>query len=579
MSWVIDANQDAALQDWGEAYKDLCALLRTKVPELKHIDLYYGQEQMIDADGNWLPFKSPAVFIQFQAAAVNDLGDLAQELMMDITFYLYVETVQDTNDTSAGQERALQFIGLMRKLHQALHNASGDHYSPLSRVGLNKVDAPPYVQMYGQVYRCVMIDNSASRQWPMPDAGVGLPLEVDPFPVGGPTSELVLVRNSDDSYHVELAFGTVLHVLPDVTHTDSDGSPRVLPGMTPMVCTPAGGGECAPATAQLRDTLGNLIGAAEQIPSGGAAALTAPNASYSINGTTAGQILSNGTADIAVRDEDGEPRGIYEELLEAHIIGDTKVQRRDSASAAIGSALFFRPETANNVLCPDGTVTGRNSFGTSLGSVAVQSNGVADIIIPDSTITRPDGTAVGLPASVALDVRTYRSGIAYQFGHALWSDQSTSYRTGDEGWLWQQGWYDYDAPLYPTHYARLGSNRLTLRDINIHGNTSRFTDRYGGQTYALGIVQDHLYGIEIPITLYSAVDWNSAIDAPLALTLGGDSDWVCMPPGVLYAIANMQTGSTAGAMNFAPFSIANTNFWSSSRSWKRTSSPFHTLPM
>lgn len=247
MSWITDQNQDAALQDWGEAYKDLCALLRTKLPELKHIDLYYGQEQMVDSDGNWLPFRSPAVFIQFQAAAVNDLGDLAQELLMDITFYLYVETVQDTNDTSTGQARALQFIGLMRKLHQALHNASGEHFGPLSRVGLQRSEAPPYVQMYGQVYRCVMIDNGASRQWPMPDAGMGLPLEIDPYPAGGPTGGLVLVRNSDDSYHVELAPGSLLHLLPDVTHTDSDGSPVTLPGMVPFVSTP-GGGTCLPVT-------------------------------------------------------------------------------------------------------------------------------------------------------------------------------------------------------------------------------------------------------------------------------------------------------------------------------------------
>ncbi len=267
MSWITDQNQDAALQDWGEAYKDLCALLRAKVPELKHIDLYYGQEQMIDGDGNWLPFQSPSVFIQFQATGVNDLGDLAQELLMDITIYLYVETVQDTNDASIGQARALQFIGLMRKLHQALHNASSDHFGPLSRVGLSRAEAPPYVQMYGQVYRCVMIDNSASRQWPMPDEGVNLPLQIEPLGgPGAPQTELVLVRNSDDTYSVELAPGTLVHTLPNVTHTDSDGQPRELPAMTPMICTPAGtGGEVT-----IRDQDNNVV-----------ATVTAPG-SYSV---------------------------------------------------------------------------------------------------------------------------------------------------------------------------------------------------------------------------------------------------------------------------------------------------------
>ncbi len=45
--------------------------------------------------------------------------------------------------------------------------------------------------------------------------------------------------NSDTSYAQTVACGSTL-TLPDVTHTDSNGSPVVLPGMVPMVCTPGG---------------------------------------------------------------------------------------------------------------------------------------------------------------------------------------------------------------------------------------------------------------------------------------------------------------------------------------------------
>src|SRR5690606_10921156 len=46
----------------------------------------------------------------------------------------------------------------------------------------------------------------------------------------------VTIQNSDESYSESEASGGV-HELPDVTHTDSDGSEVVLPGMAPFEAT------------------------------------------------------------------------------------------------------------------------------------------------------------------------------------------------------------------------------------------------------------------------------------------------------------------------------------------------------
>jgi hypothetical protein len=173
MNWIIEENLDPTLQDWSEAYKELCAIIRAKLPEVKHVDLYYGQDQVVGTDGNWIPFRAPAVFLEFNAAQVSDLGDNTQQLLMDISMHLCVETVQDTHAGSAGQRRALEFTALLRKLHVAMHGASGDHFSPLGRTGLaRKADAPPYMYMYTQTFQCVVLDNSASKQWDFigPDA-------------------------------------------------------------------------------------------------------------------------------------------------------------------------------------------------------------------------------------------------------------------------------------------------------------------------------------------------------------------------------------------------------------------------
>jgi hypothetical protein len=55
------------------------------------------------------------------------------------------------------------------------------------------------------------------------------------------TANDATVENSDLSYTNTVASGSTL-VLPDVTNTDSDGSPVVTPAQTPFVCTPAAGG-------------------------------------------------------------------------------------------------------------------------------------------------------------------------------------------------------------------------------------------------------------------------------------------------------------------------------------------------
>lgn len=255
-------------QDWTKAYQQIAAIILTQVPEIKHVDLYYGQERIVDEDGNWMPFKAPACFLQFDLVA-EDLGELRQQLTVDIKVYVAFETVQDTNQGSLGQARALQFGELMRKLHQVLHNTSGDDFGPLSRVAMAREEGPPFWYYYSQTFRAVLLDYGATRNWtelgeldPVPAIG----LQVNPMPPEDPQNVLprVRIRNSDGSYdELELAPG--VHDLPDVTHTDSDGSPVTLPAMAPFVATPGGGGgPCDPVT--IIDQDDNVI---DSVASGG----------------------------------------------------------------------------------------------------------------------------------------------------------------------------------------------------------------------------------------------------------------------------------------------------------------------
>lgn len=183
-------------------------------------------------------------------------------------------------------------------------------------------------------------------------------------------------------------------------------------------------------------------------------------------------------------------------------------------------------------------------------------------VIGNSTITKPDGTTIGLAATASLDVRDYRSGIAYKFGTHLWNGQQTSYRTGDEGYYWTNGLYTYTEPVYPLTFARL-SDFTTMAANNVHGNTLRFTDRNGLAAASSGnrVVQDHLTGLEwyIPASLPAATTWNNAIDAAESSTVESSSDWFLPNDRVLDTITD---DSLSQPLNYAPFLIAN-DLWTS----------------
>lgn len=114
-------------------------------------------------------------------------------------------------------------------------------------------------------------------------------------------------------------------------------------------------------------------------------------------------------------------------------------------------------------------------------------------------------------------------------------EQYTSYRTGDEGWRIQDGWYDYTKPANPEKIAELdmtlGANywaRLAT-PLTVGGITSaiRFVDVNGVQVWGATdnvskITIDKLTGLgfyRLETDFAGAVNWNTAIDDALAFSV------------------------------------------------------------
>ena len=76
------------MQNIQDAYLELAELLVSKVPAIKHVDLWYEQvynQQQED------PYPSPAVFLELNSTDAKTTGNNAQEL--DIAIKVYTELV------------------------------------------------------------------------------------------------------------------------------------------------------------------------------------------------------------------------------------------------------------------------------------------------------------------------------------------------------------------------------------------------------------------------------------------------------------------------------------------------------
>jgi hypothetical protein len=127
--------------------------------------------------------------------------------------------------------------------------------------------------------------------------------------------------------------------------------------------------------------------------------------------------------------------------------------------------------------------------------------------------------------------------------------QTTSYRTGDDGDL----------------EAGRATDFFTLASNNPFGNTNRFTDELGGQTYTNNIVIDwSTYNGATVLGYYrisiGTLSWNDAIDTALSFSISIFSLGWRLPNN--NEILNLLNYSNTNPLNYSPFNITF-ELWSS----------------
>jgi hypothetical protein len=134
------------------------------------------------------------------------------------------------------------------------------------------------------------------------------------------------------------------------------------------------------------------------------------------------------------------------------------------------------------------------------------------------------------------------------------TNQTVSYRTGDDG--------DIEAGRDLSFF--------TLSENNIFGNTNRFTDELGGQTYTNNIVIDHstydgskvLGWFRQARPTVGTYTWNQSIDNALAFSIGSFTTGWKLPNIMEYTSLFNWANTPANKLNYAPFNLIG-DFWSS----------------
>jgi len=178
--------------------------------------------------------------------------------------------------------------------------------------------------------------------------------------------------------------------------------------------------------------------------------------------------------------------------------------------------------------------------------------------LPDITVTDSDGSTFTAPSVQNI---TCTPSAAPVGATLMKTGQTTSYRTGDDGDL----------------EAGRATDFFTLASNNPFGNTNRFTDELGGQTYTNNIVIDwstyngsNVLGYRRTISTVN-IDWNTAIDGALSVSIGTFTSGWRLPN--IYELKNIvRFGNvTTTILNYSPFNILDDRLW-----WCSTTNPITT---
>lgn len=176
------------MEYWTDLYKEYAEDISKNLPEVAWVDLWHEQVGFLTEE---LPFETPAVFIAFSTIENNDRGRLVQDCDTQVDMYLFFETFSDTYMGSANQDRVLDFLNALTRLHALFHGKDGINYSSMRRVDMRREESGGAGNLYRISFQCLVTDYSAAKLFVVTEnpaaelqiekGGISKPEEEPPF--------------------------------------------------------------------------------------------------------------------------------------------------------------------------------------------------------------------------------------------------------------------------------------------------------------------------------------------------------------------------------------------------------------
>lgn len=277
------------------------------------------------------------------------------------------------------------------------------------------------------------------------------------------------------------------------------------------------------------------------------------------------------------------------------ILPDITIDVTNSALTVVNTATVASVQNVT-ISAPDGTINIKKTGDGTISSQSVPSGATIDYSVADNTITVNSANSFTIDATDPLDIvlkdslgstLTPNSVTPSQAQHKvdivlpasvapigarlMKTGQTTSYQTGDDG----------------THQSGRLTSFMVLASNNPFGNTNRFTDELGGQTYTKGIMIDWAQTDGSTVQGYyfnsnSSRTWSAFITWANALSITGfTSGW--RPVNKLEVETLFNYGASTFALNYAPLNNmfvinggSDRYFWASNTYPNGTTSAWYT---
>lgn len=109
-----------------QVYKAICERLSTDVPDVKHIDLWNNNIEILTGGAVW---SRPAVFVEFETIEWRQQQNRARMADIAVRLHIVTDAVSYNGSSDPKQDSALAFLDLINKVNSAMQGLRGDNFA------------------------------------------------------------------------------------------------------------------------------------------------------------------------------------------------------------------------------------------------------------------------------------------------------------------------------------------------------------------------------------------------------------------------------------------------------------------